>query len=152
MICRKDLWVGLIQLAIHAESISWTRFYNFLMGNSILILAWATLYVSQQHRVITSVVMFAICLLGGATGLAWSALGTRTRKYINLHFDQALLIEKDSATWADGIPNESKPFIEADKIRSGNFRFSSNPFLLKWVPLAFTTLYIIMAVASWLGC
>jgi hypothetical protein len=89
MICRRDLHAALIQMVIHAESISWNRFYNFLMGNSILVLAWATIYGSQDRSILSSIVLSAICVFGASSGVAWAELGKRSRKHVEIHFNQA---------------------------------------------------------------
>jgi len=149
LLSRRDLWTGLIQLIIHTESISWSRLYNFLMGNSILVLAWATIYSSADRGVWTRLVMSAICVLGGFSGPAWAALGSRTRYYVNLHVRQAESLEGDPSSWEEAIPDELRPFRQGATIRGGRFKYSSNPFLLQAVPLSFTALYVLMLVATW---
>jgi hypothetical protein len=138
-------------MVIHAEAISWNRLYNFLMGNSILVLAWATVYASTQASILTRVVLTAICLLGGGSGVAWASLGGRTRKHVQRHFDQALEIEQTPPMWEDGIPNELKPFTGTSAIRDSAKWYSTNHFLLKAMPWAFTALYTVMLVATWWG-
>src|SRR5207244_552336 len=108
---------ALIQLVVHAESISWNRLYNFLMGNSILVLAWATIYASNQDSVPTRLVLSAICVLGGLSGIAWADLGKRTRKHLDQHFDQAREIEKSPTAWEPGVADEHKPFRQAAAVR-----------------------------------
>jgi hypothetical protein len=75
MVSRGELYSALVQMVNNAESISWNRFYNFLMGNSILVLAWATIYASQDRSTLTSIVLSAICVFGAGSGIVWAALG-----------------------------------------------------------------------------
>ena len=44
----KEVYASLVQMTISAETVSWNRFYNFLMFNTILVLAWATIWVSKD--------------------------------------------------------------------------------------------------------
>lgn len=76
-VTAKEIYPVLVQLVIYAESITWNRFYNFLMGNSILILAWATIFVSPCSKGLGGKsVLVAISLLGAASGVAWAAIQT----------------------------------------------------------------------------
>ena len=151
MMSYKDLYGALIQMVIHAEGISWSRLYNFLMGNSILVLAWATVYASNQRTTVTGVVLSTICLLGGFSGIAWAELGARTRKHVEQHFEQALAIEERPGVWEEGIDRKMWPFTAAQGVRNSARSYSTNQFLLKGMPLGFTVLYGVMLVATWFG-
>jgi len=67
-----------------AEEVTWNRFYNFSMANSILILAWATFYASgiNEHDL---VITAAICVLGVCSSVLWAGLGLRGRQYVDLY-------------------------------------------------------------------
>ncbi len=151
MISPNDLYGALVQMVIHAEGISWNRLYNFLMGNSILVLAWATIYASTQHSWLTGVVLSAICVLGGLSGIAWAELGWRARRHVELYFSQALRIEQDPKLWEVAIDDTLKPFKGSEPIRDSARWYSTNQFLLTGMPIAFTVLYVIMLIASWYG-
>lgn len=62
-ITGKEIYSALVHLIIHAESITWNRFYNYLMGNSILVLAWTMVFASKVESVWVSFVMVLICVL-----------------------------------------------------------------------------------------
>jgi hypothetical protein len=135
-------------MVIHAETISWNRFYNFLMGNSVLVLAWATIYASQDRSVISSIVLSAICLVGGFSGIVWAQLGRRSRKYVEAYFCQAIDVEKN-AKWGEGVSDTCKPFTRTKDIRDEASWFGTSTFVLKWIPLLFTALYLLLIIASW---
>ena len=147
----KDVYSALVQLVIHAESITWNRFNNFLMGNSILVLAWATVFVSTTHSCMTTFVLSAICILGVLSGPAWAALGARGRKYHDKYVALASNMETDSTCWP-GELDKHKPFAQTEDIR-GTLpnRWSTSYFLLQAGPWCFAILYIVLLVASLIG-
>jgi len=71
---------------LQAEATSWSRFYNFLMFTSILILAWATLF-QQSGR--DDFVLGAISILGLVSGIACSVLCGNSRRYQTFYMGQA---------------------------------------------------------------
>lgn len=95
----KELYPSLVQMIIHAESITWSRFYNFLMFNTILILSWATVWVPATAPQSRPVVLAAICILGGISGIFWAALGYRGRAFLSAFMTMAKEFEADSAVW-----------------------------------------------------
>lgn len=110
VITIRDLYSVLTQLVIHAESISWNRLYNFLTCNSILVLAWATAYVSQAPNPDCKIVLVAFCILGAASGIVWAELGKRGRAYLDHYRDQAKDLEKQPNAFSPDIPKDFWPF------------------------------------------
>ena len=104
-----------------------------------------------KNSILTKVVLSAICLLGGFSGIAWAELGARTLKHFENHFAQGLTIEQNAEAWEKGIANTSKPFLASETIRGTAKRYSTNPLLLKATPLAFTVFYAVMLVTIWYG-
>ncbi len=148
MITFKDLYSALIQITEGVENISWSRFYNFLMSNSILILAWATIYVSTANPPLKKTILCSIALLGGLSGIVFGDLGRRTRLYMDEHAKQLKSIEDIQSIWEPGITNDMKPnSIVQDVIKSGHI-WSSNPFILRYVPLSYSVLCLFMLIAS----
>jgi hypothetical protein len=147
-ISAKEVYSALVQLVIHAESITWDRFNNFLMGNSILVLAWATIFVSTTDSRMTTFVLSAICILGVLIGPAWAALGVRGSKYHEKYVDLASNMEKNSTCWPDEL-DKHKPFAQTEDIRDASRKhWSTSYFLLQAGPWCFTILYIVLLVAS----
>ena len=77
-----QVYATITQLLLQTEEISWNRFYNFLMGNSILILAWATIFAIGDKGLTHLIVLASICIVGGLSGIAWRGLGKRSRAYV----------------------------------------------------------------------
>lgn len=146
----KDVYDIYCRLVIHSESISWQRFHNFLVINSILILAWATLFKDDATpSKIAKLVMTGIPFIGMLTTLAWAGLGDRGRKYLDAYKEKAKRIEQDcdkQKWWEDGIEITDRPFQIHIQPVSG----TSSNFLLGKGPYFFTFLYVGLVIATWL--
>ena len=75
---------------IHAEQMRWTILYNFLVGNTILLVAWATLYaafVSDVSSLGLRIVLIGSCAVGVLGGVVWAFLEHRangfSERYLN---------------------------------------------------------------------
>jgi hypothetical protein len=140
------------ELVIHSENISWSRFNNLLVINSILVVAWATLF-SQGTSISAQVVMTAISFLGIFTGIAWGDLGKRSRRYIDRYKEKLRAIEEhhDKAGWWENdipIPITDRPF----QIQVAPKCFSSSTFLLIWTPRFFALMNAVLLFATWWRC
>ena len=142
-----DAYATLVQLVMHAESITWNRFYNFLMANSILVLAWAVIFASDAHSLMVTHVLIALCLLGGLSGPVFAALGIRGRKFLDEYIRLGSVIE-DTAIWPNAL-DKCKPLTKTkDLIKTLPYGWSGSRYILKVGPWFFTILYIILVVAS----
>ncbi|MBU0533344.1 MAG: hypothetical protein KJ887_00890 [Candidatus Omnitrophica bacterium] len=120
-----------------AESISWNRFNNFLLFNSILILAWATIYANINEEITTnhSFLLGGICILGLAISFIWCALGFRGRSNVDLFLKIGKAIESN-------YPEGHKPITEAAKLRDTQpFSWSGSTYILTITPLLIALLY-----------
>lgn len=158
MISNRELYAAQIQLIVHAEATSWNRLYNFLMGNTILVLAWATIYASSHRSLVGDFVLSAICIMGAASGIAWSKLGVRSRRILDEYMNQARAIEGDSAAWEKSVKNESKPITRThsftgeaskDEVKCISKEYETSSYLLKCTPCAFTIFYVFLLLATW---
>ena len=146
----KEVYDIYCRLVIHSESISWQRFYNLLVINSILILAWATLFKGDATpSKIAKLVMTGIPFIGILTTLAWAGLGDRGRKYLDAYKEKAKRIEQDcdkQKWWKDDIEITDRPFQIHIQPAPG----TSSNFLLGKGPYFFTLLYVGLIIATWL--
>jgi hypothetical protein len=148
LIGKSDVYQAYLELVIHSEKISWGRFGNYLVLNSILILAWAKLFESKTNFS-AQVVMSAICIFGIAFGIAWSDLGKRGRTYLDEYKKKVKAIEEKagSENWfEDGIPISDRPF----QIKVPVNYWSSSTQLLSHTPYFFSVLNAIMLLATWM--
>lgn len=149
VVSAREAYPALVQLVIHAESITWNRFYNFLMANSILVLAWATVFASPGNdRIGSRVVLAAICVLGGASGIAWAGLAVRGRRFLFAFVSLGQSMEADPVHWAATLPAVKPLSIAADLRDTQAFRWAGSLYLLVCGSLAFTLLYSVMLVVS----
>src|SRR5215470_14009669 len=75
---------------IHGEQMRWTILYNFLVGNTILLVAWATLFVGllqNPKSVGLKVVQIASCVLGFLGGIVWAMLEIRANRFSEGFFE-----------------------------------------------------------------
>jgi len=132
------------QFLMHAENTSWNRFYNFLMVNSILVLAWATLYNPLDLTPQRDVVLTAICILGGVSCVFWAGLGYRGRQFVNLFVEIGQLepaTPKPPAT-LDSWPGLFK--LIDYKIHSYSHSWAGSYYILTFGPLVFMVLYAVL--------
>lgn len=153
MISIKDFYLAYMQLTMHSESIRWSRLTNWFTANSILILAWVAIYISNERENIpySSFVMFIISIVGGLCCFAWQDLGRRGSKFVKLHFNQAFDIENYSTYLEDNIkniPEYYKPFTRARNIRDSAKWYSKSSFLVQAVPILFLFLYAVLFYVS----
>jgi hypothetical protein len=137
------------ELVINSENISWGRFQNLLTINSILVVAWATLFAADAHFW-ARLVMTAITIPGILAGIAWAYLGKRSRQYLDLYKAKLQAIEEHHDKkdwWEDGISITDRPF----QVKVTTCRFSSSTFLLFWTPLLFSLMNLVLLLATWLN-
>lgn len=146
---KSDLYKMISDILASDEEISWSRFYNFSMSNSILALAWATMYTSPSKTIATSIALSSMCVIGILIGFFWSDLGRRSRMHHQCHFNQLLELEKDEEIFSN-IKLLLRPYSKSSEIRDFANGYSSNPFILKTTPLMFSVLYIVFLVCTWL--
>jgi len=144
VISAERIYSEIIANIIHAESITWERFYSFLMASSILVLAWAALYKPNSGP---SLILFTISVFGSLMSLSWAALGYRGRRYHQLYVKLACRMEKPDR-WPLGL-EEYRMLTRSRRLRKElPFFFGGSRFLLVSIPLAFLILYLALAVVS----
>ena len=146
----EHIYASYRELVVHSENLSWGRFQNHLIINSILVVAWATLFHDKDAHLWVRWVMTAIAIPGILTGIAWADLGKRTRQYLDLYKAKARAIEEHHDKkdwWEDGIPITDRPF----QIKVEPRCFTSSTFLLFWTPLLFSLMNFVLLLATWLA-
>lgn len=135
-------YVGFAQ---QAEVNSWNRFYNFLMFNTILILAWATVYGQVTRPHCARLVLAVFCVFGGASGATWSFLGRRGREYGTFFLEHASEFEKN-------IPDKQRVCTEVlrERVKLPH-RYLGSFVHLVWWPWGFVGLYVLLFIVSLAG-
>lgn len=142
-----DAYASIVQLVVHAEAITWNRFYNFLMGNTLLILGWATLFAASSACATQSrIAQAALCVLGALSGIPFAALSYRGRKYLMDFVDLGAAIE-NSVAWPADLPQ--KPLGMTVKTRGEYpFPWAGSYFILTGSCLLFTVLHLLLLFVS----
>lgn len=143
MVTAQTLHSSLVQLVIHAEATSWNRFYNFLMFNSILILAWSTIYVATLKPG-AAAILATMAALGAVSGIAMAALGRRGRMFLDEYVDLAVKIEADNKCWPADLAQYKPLTLTKDRIAKFPFGWAGSRYLLTWGPLALTGFYVLL--------
>jgi hypothetical protein len=91
----------------HAETIAQTRFNNYLVADSLLLLAWATLF-SGQGPDSSRLVLIVLAALSAVLSFFWIILGTRQEKFLKLHSTYLVSLEQSlpSSFWIGGPMND----------------------------------------------
>lgn len=144
MITPEVLYPSLVQMIIHAETISWNRFYNFLMFNTILILAWSTIYVAQPRPAVAAAVLGTMALLGAVSGVAMAGLGVRGRKFLDEYVELAEKIEADGKCWAAELEKYKPLTLTKDCIKKFPHGWTGSRYLLTWGSVAFAVFHVFL--------
>ena len=147
VVTYKDVYASLIQLIIHAETISWTRFYNFLVFNTILIVAWTTIYVKDPPPSLAGIVMVIMCAVGILSGMFWACLGVRGRKFLE-EYIRLIKDFEDERAWPS-LLNKYKLGTLTDKWgKNFPYGWARSNYLLIGGPLVFTAFYAFLFYVS----
>ncbi len=140
----KDVYQALVTFVTAAESISWNRFNNFLLFNSILILAWVTLYTQRSQPEQYAVLLSVLSALGFVSGYFWSGLGLRGRNNVSKFLSIGKNIESELDAWKG-----KGPFSHAIQLRdSGTFDLCGSIYILTFGPFVSSILHIILLYLS----
>ena len=145
------LYTALQQLTIHGQENKSSTLYNFLLVNSFLLVAWATLF-SQTSVWLDGAACTLLCLIGVLACLAWEPLG---RDYA----DASDLFRSKLVEFEQFLPPAWPRAFEAreqqiDKKKEGTWRpFSTNRVrsrhLLVYTPRVLVVGYTLFLVLSW---
>lgn len=153
VIGAKDVYVGVFEMIVNAENVSWNRFYNFLWFNSILIVSWATVWASSNRSTGSSAFLIGVCVLGMVSGVFWWGLGYRGRKFLNLFVEKGVEIENDSMVWADGSEKYRSMCKDIDSYRKSlGWGWAGSWWVLQFGPVVVSLFYLYMlCLTLWFG-
>jgi hypothetical protein len=80
--------------ALQGQATVQSRFGNFLLADSFLLLSWATVYSGGTRTTSRTVVLAVLALTSVFLGVAFALLGTRYAKYDRLQWELAAEAER----------------------------------------------------------
>ena len=144
--------------ALDGQATVQSRFGNFLLADSFLLLAWATVYSNSERTTSRVLVLAVLALTSVLLGAAFALLGSRYAKYDRLQWD--LAAEADQR-----LPAELRLIDRVDALRqhqvvegptgrryelSAVERWVSISKLLVWAPAALCFTSLVLLVMSFL--
>jgi len=143
--------------ALEGQATVQSRFGNFLLADSFLLLSWATVYSGGSRTASRMVVLALLATISALLGAAYALLGSRYAKYDRLQWD--LAAEAESR-----LPEELRLTDRVHALRrqhaadgpSGRYELSaaerlvSISDLLVWAPSALCVASLVLLVMSFL--
>ncbi len=147
----KDIYSALSQLTIHAEDVAWNRFSSFMTANSILILAWFSLYSVEIPIKYIKLALAVLAFLGLLISVGFSFLGFRGRAFLREYLKIGSVIESDPACWPTDINAYYKPFSNTTSTRDSlSFGIFGGRNILVGGSMLFGFFYIFLLILSFL--
>ena len=135
---RGDLYKATIDLIIHAENITWTRSSNFLLANSILMLAWATIFASSLWDQRKAVFLSLLSGLGFVLSFVWAPFSYRSRRYLKSYKDRGIELEQNLSP-----PLQEGPLSAGERIPFSYIEEITKSEHMSWfIPLAFAAVFL----------
>lgn len=155
LISNAEMFRVITQWIVNMESITWSRFYNFLTANSLLVVAWAAMHPDQPHLK-NSAVLLAISLVGILNSLFWFGLNYRHRRYyrnyLSLGHQYEMKYYIPSLTTTDEPDDFLKGIFQEEKETGQQLRkkwsWASTNKIVLGGPIIFLFLYIVLAMNS----
>jgi hypothetical protein len=135
-----------------------SRFGNFLLADSFLLLSWATVYSGSARTTSRTVVLVVLAMVSALLGAAFALLGSRYAKYDRLQWDLAAEAERR-------LPADLRLIDRIDALRqnqpvegptsrryelSGAERWVSISKLVVWAPAALCLASLVLLTMSFL--
>jgi len=135
---RSDLYKAAIQLIIHAENTTWTRSSNFLLANSILMLAWATIFASSLCDQRKAVFLSLLSGLGFVLSFVWAPFSYRSRRYLESFKKSGFELEQNL-----GRPLHEGPLTVSERIPFSKMeKDARSQVLTVFIPLTFAAVFL----------
>lgn len=135
-------------LLTHSEQISWNRFNLYILFNSMIFIAWTSMYSATNVDCFSLLIMVLISLLGIIGGVAFSCLGYRGRKFVDACLEAGARLE-NTRIWPTELPAETKIFKRLRNIRDTiPFGFAGSRYILVYGPIVLLVVFLVMMAAT----
>ncbi len=126
---------------VHAEQTRWLILYDFLMANSILILAWATLFAGSGDLTVRKPFLFLLSIAGFILSLLWVGLSHRASGFVDMYGHLGLSAEELN-------PAIIGPFTRGNAYRLGLGSLLTSRKVLIVIPTIFAVVYLSFIVLT----
>jgi hypothetical protein len=141
-----EIYGMLATLALHSETVRWTRVNTLLVVDSILLAAWAGLFAGTNAFLGKETLLALLCVPGVILGVLFAWLGWRSSEYMDDFHYAAHEMEKQ---FPPALP---RPFhiseSRRETVRKSLVRFTSSKLMVAAIPLVFAVLFLGLAGAS----
>ena len=140
----KGLYPALVNLVIHGQENKLQTLNLYLLFNSIIIVAWATLFSATPLILTVKIACTLFCSLGILLAIIWMPLGW---DYANAsdHFS------KSAECLENNLPECIRTLQERAKQKEQKLPIGSR-MLLFLVPIFFLLAYVVLLVLVWVRC
>jgi hypothetical protein len=140
-------YAAAVTLMATSEQVRWARLNTFLVANSILFLAWVSLFaLPGLTDPAKEWIMSAVCVLGFFSSTGWAVLGKRGSDHLRFYRDTAITFEQSGPPAPSAIPNWN--VVEKGKGIVGHpHKLWSSEFLVSYCPLIFGVAYAVLFIA-----
>jgi hypothetical protein len=144
--------------ALQGQATVQSRFGNFLLADSFLLLSWATVYAGGSRTTSRVVVLAVLATTSALLGAAYALLGSRYAKYDRLQWELAAEAERR-------LPEELRLIDRVDALRRSHAaagpagtryelsraeRLVSISDLLVWAPITLCVASLVLLTMSFL--
>jgi hypothetical protein len=140
------IYAAASQQWIHAEQMRWTILNNFLVWNTILLVAWSTLFValiSSPHSLGLKIVLIGFSGVGFGGSIVWVFLELRANRFSEQYFETGLKLERLLLT--DGNKLNGPFGISAQHRSQGSVKTHR---VVVTVPIVFAAICLALLVVS----
>lgn len=147
-ISKSKIYETFSNLVIHSENVRWNRFNNLLIINSVLILAWATIFSSTKCIPSKEAVLTIICFTGIVIGLLWAWLGKRSCRYLEAFHTEAEILERLEKNYKMPMPFEVSGRLR-EIARNSISKIATSTTIVIYIPIFFSIIFIFLLIESW---
>jgi hypothetical protein len=138
----------------HLNQTRWGVLYNFLMANSILLLAWSAIATIQTPHIGKKIGMVALCVSGILLGVFWYGVSKRSNVFVVICAESLREIESDLFRQydkdRDGVPIVLRPFQNFNDKSKVPARYAQTHVILAGIPILFILINLCLFVATFL--
>ena len=148
---EKELYTCIVNLAIHGQENKWQTITVYILFNTILFLAWSTIFAKQNNSWQFIVALQVFPILGILSSVFWLSLGEDYVSASNLFSDLAVEFERNFPP--ECIQPLTRRKEQRDKKAQSFCSIATSKWLIRLICIMFGvthTLLIIVGCSIWI--